>query len=252
MKILISPAKKLDFESETPTKEKSKLFFQEKAISLQSKLKAQSPKELSKLMGLSDSLAELNWKRNQVWTADSNGQSRQAIFAYSGDVYRGLDTYALSLEEIRYLQNHLFILSGLYGLLKPLDPIMPHRLEMGTKFGLNQAKNLYQYWSQSVTHQINESMDEGGEILLNLASNEYFKVVDKKMLKSRVITCHFKELKDGKLKSIMLWVKRARGMMAQYLAKEKASTIEMIKGFSLGNYGFDETLSDENNFFFVR
>ena len=251
MKIFISPAKKLDFESKIPTSKKSELFFPKKTIALQSKLKKQSPKQLSKLMGLSDSLAQLNWERNQVMADDSNGQSRQALFAFSGDVYQRLDPYTLSPQEIDYLQDCLFILSGLYGMLKPMDLIRPHRLEMGTKFGFNKAKNLYQYWSQLVTDKINESTVEA-EVLVNLASDEYFKVVDKKKLKSQVINCHFKEFKDGKLKSIMLWVKQARGMMTRHLANQKANTTETIKGFSLGDYGFDEALSDESNFFFVR
>ena len=251
MKILLSPAKKLDFKRKTSTEKKSELFFQKKAMTIQLKLKTQSAKQLSKLMGLSNSLAQFNWERNQVLTTASNEQSRQAIFAYDGDVYKGLDAYSLDAKDIDYLQKNLLIISGLYGILKPLDPIMPHRLEMSTKFGINTSKNLYQYWEEPVTSKIDKLMGNK-EVLINLASNEYFKVIDKKKLKRKIIRCHFKELRDGELKAIMLWVKQARGMMARYLAKEKANTTEMIKGFSLGNYNFDENISDENNFVFIR
>lgn len=243
MKILLSPAKSLDFERAFPVDVESAPAFEKEALQINSLLKKKSAKSLQKLMGISDALATLNWERNQNFdiVSDEN-QKRPAVYAFSGDVYVGLDVYTLPKEKVALMQKQLRILSGLYGILRPLDIIAPYRLEMGTALSVGRAKNLYGFWKEKVTEYLNAEMEQN-EILVNLASAEYFGVVDQKNLKSTIVSPQFKDFKDGKLKMISFFAKKARGMMARYIIENNATTIEDLKSFSSEGYAFsvDET-----------
>jgi cytoplasmic iron level regulating protein YaaA (DUF328/UPF0246 family) len=252
MKIVISPAKSLDFETAVPTNLHSEAAFLKQSNSIQKVLKKKKPKQLSTLMDISEKLAELNWQRNQDWqTPFAPDNARQAIYGFNGDVYLGLAAYTLPPEKIEVLQNKLRILSGLYGVLKPLDLIQPYRLEMGTKLPVGKNKNLYEFWKTTVTKSLNAELEKG-ELFLNLASNEYFDVVDTKKLKVPVITPEFKDYKDGKLKMISFFAKKARGMMVRYIIDTNAETIDDIKGFNYEGYVFDTNLSKGNTLVFTR
>ena len=252
MKLVISPAKSLDYDSKLPTSKSTEACFLKEAERLNKLLKKKSPKSLSKLMSISDNLSQLNYERNQEWELPfTKDNSRQAIYAFNGDVYRGLDAYTISTKQLDKLQDTVRILSGLYGVLKPLDLIMPYRLEMGTKMPVGRNKNLYEFWKKKVTQQLNSELEEG-ELFLNLASNEYFKAIDKKALKVPVIDIDFKEFKNDKYKTIGIFAKYARGLMTRYIIENDAKTIDDIKGFNLENYRFHEQLSKENNLVFTR
>jgi cytoplasmic iron level regulating protein YaaA (DUF328/UPF0246 family) len=203
-------------------------------------------------MGISDKLAELNWQRNQDWkTPFSPENARPAVFAFDGDVYTGLDAYSIPLEKLNILQERLRILSGLYGLLKPLDLMQAYRLEMGTKLPIGENKNLYEFWKPSIAKALNKELKKG-ELFVNLASNEYFSAVDFKALAVRVITPEFKDYKDGKLKIISFFAKKARGLMVRYIIDTNAETIEDLKGFNYEGYLFDANLSKGNQLVFTR
>jgi cytoplasmic iron level regulating protein YaaA (DUF328/UPF0246 family) len=252
MKIVISPAKSLNFESELPTQTFSEAAFLKEARQVHKELKKLKPKDLSNLMDISDKLAELNWERNQSWkTPFTTENSRPAIYAFDGEVYTGVDAYSIPLDKMEDLQSRLFILSGLYGLLKPLDLIQPYRLEMGTSIAIGESKNLYAFWKTKITKALNKSLSKG-EFLLNLASNEYFSAVDIKSLKANVITPEFKDYKDGKLTMISFFAKKARGLMVRYIINTNAQTIEDIKGFNYEGYAFDANLSSETKLVFTR
>ncbi|WP_335966197.1 peroxide stress protein YaaA [Galbibacter sp. PAP.153] len=253
MKIVVSPAKSLDFESELPTKEYTQPDFLKEAEKLNGALKKKNPKKLSSLMGISDNLAELNWQRNQEFkTPFTVENARPAVFAFNGDVYTGLDAYTIPQEKMKPLQEKLRILSGLYGVLKPLDLIQPYRLEMGTKLTVGRNKNLYDFWKKKVTAKLNDQLTED-ELFINLASNEYFGAVDEKKLKVPVITPIFKDWKNGKLKVISFFAKKARGSMVRYIIDTNAETIEDLKGFNYDGYGFsEEHTKKENELVFVR
>ena len=253
MKIVLSPAKSLDFESPLPTQMFSEYSFQKQSLAIDKVLKKKNPKQLMKLMSISDKLADLNWQRNQVRNvADITPENaRPAIYAFNGDVYIGLDAYSLSEEKIIVLQDKLRILSGLYGLLKPLDLIQPYRLEMGTKLPIGTNKNLNEFWKPAIVKELNAQLTKN-ELFVNLASNEYFDAVDVKKLKVPVITPEFKDYKDGKLKMISFFAKKARGMMVRYIIDTNAETIDDLKGFNYGGYAFDENLSKENTLVFTR
>ena len=252
MKLVLSPAKSLDFESQLPTTITSEAAFLKDSERINKLLKKKSAKGLSKLMSISDALGQLNYERNQEWSLPfSNANARQAAYAFSGDVYRGLDAYTIPENKLEILQDSVRILSGLYGLLKPLDLIQPYRLEMGTKFPVGVKKNLYEFWKTKLTTQLNDELEDG-ELFLNLASNEYFKTVDKKALKVPVVTANFKDFKNGEYKMISFFAKYARGLMARYVVDTNAQTIDDIKGFNIDNYGFSEELSSENELIFVR
>src|SRR5210317_1217954 len=202
MKIILSPAKSLDFESPLPTLQYTESCFLQEAERLSKLLKKKSARSLSKLMSISDNLGRVNYERNQEWSLPfTTSNSRQAAYAFSGDVYRGLDVYSLPEEKINTLQNTVRIISGLYGVLKQLDLMQPYRLEMGTKIAVGRNKNLYEFWRRKITDEINSELEEG-ELFINLASNEYFKAIDSKLLKVEVITPVFKELKNGEYKMI--------------------------------------------------
>ena len=253
MKIVISPAKSLDFENQLPTKLYSEYSFVKQSLTIDKVLKKQKPKQLIELMDISDKLADLNWQRNQERNlAEMTVENaRPAVFAFSGDVYIGLDAYSLSEDKINVLQDKLRILSGLYGLLKPLDLMQPYRLEMGTKLPVGKNKNLYEFWKPIIAKQLNAELQKE-ELFVNLASNEYFDAVDVKILKVPVITPEFKDYKDGKLKMISFFAKKARGMMVRYIIDTNAETIDDLKGFNYEGYAFDANLSKGNKLVFTR
>lgn len=252
MKIVISPAKSLDYETPVPTKQFNQGIFLEEAAKINTVLKKKSPKQLSALMSISPNLGELNWQRNQEWELPlSLDNSRQAIFAFKGEVYIGLDAYSLPLDKLNTLQNKLRILSGQYGLLKPFDLMQPYRLEMGTKLKVGKKENLYQFWGNSITEKLNEEIGEN-ELFINLASAEYFKAVKPALLKVPVITPVFKDLKGGKLKVIAFFAKKARGLMVRFIIDHNIETIGELKNFNYEGYAFDANLSSANELVFTR
>jgi len=253
MKLVISPAKSLDFETAVPTSEFTQGIFLNEAEKLSAVLKKKSPKKLSELMHISPKLGELNWQRNQDWELPfSLENARQAVYAFNGDVYTGLDAYTLlPQEKLEQLQNKLRILSGQYGILKPLDLMQPYRLEMGTKLKVGSKENLYKFWDKKVTEALNAEMEKD-EVFVNLASNEYFKVINTKLLKVPVITPVFKDYKGEKLKIISFFAKKARGLMVRYIIDNNIETIEGLKGFNLEGYAFDSNLSNEKELIFTR
>jgi cytoplasmic iron level regulating protein YaaA (DUF328/UPF0246 family) len=252
MKIVISPAKSLNFEKQLPTLSHTEPEFLKQATTIQNTLKKKKPKQLSELMDISEKLAELNWQRNQKWNPPFTLENaRQAIYAFDGDVYTGLDVYGLAIDKLAVLQNKLRILSGLYGLLKPLDLMQAYRLEMGTSLPIGKNKDLYGFWKKTITQSLNNELEKG-ELFINLASNEYFTAVDLKSLKVPVITPEFKDYKDGKLKMISFFAKKARGMMVRYIINTNAETIDDLKGFNYEGYAFDANLSKGNTLVFTR
>lgn len=252
MKIVVSPAKSLNFESSLPIKEYTESLFLKEAETIQKTLKKKKPKQLMELMDISEKLADLNWERNQNWSLPFTPEnSRPAVYAFDGDVYTGLDAYTIPADKIAVLQDKLRILSGLYGILKPLDLMQPYRLEMGTSLPISTNKNLYEFWKKKLTKALNDEL-EADELFLNLASNEYFSAVDAKALKVPVITPEFKDYKDGKLKMISFFAKKARGLMVRYIIDTNAETIEDLKQFNYEGYAFDANLSKGNTLVFTR
>jgi uncharacterized protein len=252
MKIVISPAKSLNFEKELPTTQFTQPSLLKESKKVHAVLKQKSPAELSELMSISDKLADLNWQRNKAWKTPFNPKnSRPAVYAFDGEVYNGLDAYSIPMEKMDVLQERLRILSGLYGVLKPLDLMQAYRLEMGTKLPIGESKNLYDFWKKTVIASLNKELKKG-ELFVNLASNEYFSVIDTKALKVPVITPDFKDYKDGKLKMISFFAKKARGMMVRYIIDTNAETIEDLKGFNYEGYQFDANLSKGNHLVFTR
>ena len=252
MKILLSPAKSLDFKSDLPTLKTSEGCFLNEAQYLNNILKEKSPKDLSQLMGISSSLGELNYQRNNSWSLPfSQKNARQSIYAFSGDVYRGLDSYTVEEGKIDFMQNSVRIISGLYGLLKPLDLIQPYRLEMGTKMLVGDNKNLYEYWRQKITNQLNNELSDN-EPVLNLASNEYFKAIDRKVVKTDIYTANFKQIKNGEYKTIAIFSKKARGMMTRFIIDNNITDINDLKSFNYDGYLFHKSLSTKKEFIFTR
>ncbi|MGA1226691.1 MAG: peroxide stress protein YaaA [Tamlana sp.] len=252
MKLVLSPAKSLDFETELPIKQHTEAQFLKQSKQLNKILKKKSAKSLSKLMSISDALGQLNYERNQLWDLPFNTyNARPAVYAFNGDVYRGLDAYTIPNEKIDKLQNTVRILSGLYGLLKPTDLIQPYRLEMGTKMPVGTKKNLYEFWKKDITKALNEELDKD-ELFVNLASNEYFKAIDTKALKVPVVNVEFKDFKNGEYKIISFFAKEARGLMARYIIDTDAESIDDLKGFNYGGYNFSEPMSKESELVFIR
>lgn len=252
MKLVLSPAKSLDFESKIPIDQATEACFLKQSERINGLLKKQSPKNLSKLMKISDNLGQLNYQRNQDWQLPfTKDNARQAIYAFSGDVYRGLDAYNIPKDKIETLQNTVRIISGLYGLLKPTDLIQPYRLEMGTKFPVGKNKNLYEFWRKTITQALNDELEDG-ELFLNLASNEYFKAIDTKALKVPVITANFKDFKNGEYKIIAFYAKAARGLMARYIIDTNAKTLDDLKAFNYEGYNFSQPMSTETELVFIR
>ncbi len=252
MKIIISPAKSLDFETPANVKEFTQPRFLEQSEKLNKKLKTISRKKLSELMKISDDLASLNYERNQTWSLPFNSEnSKQAIYSFTGEVFRGIDVTTLDESKVPVLQEKLRILSGLYGLLKPLDLIQPYRLEMGTKLKVGRKDNLYQFWGNDLADSLNSELDDN-ELLINLASTEYFKALPKKALKVPMITPVFKDFKNGQYKTIMTFAKKARGLMVRYIIENDIETLEQLKGFDTDGYRFTEEMSSENELVFTR
>ena len=252
MKVLLSPAKSLDFKTQLPTEKNSFLCFEKEAEYLNSILKRKSPKDLSNLMGISSKIADLNYERNHNWSLPfTQKNARQAVYAFSGDVYRGLDAYSIDDEKIDYMQNTVRIISGLYGLVRPLDLIQPYRLEMGTKLSFDSNMNLYDYWKEKITNQLNSELSEN-EPVLNLASNEYFKAIDSKVIRSEIYSANFKQLKDGNYKTIAIFSKKARGMMTRFIVDNNITEISDIKSFGYDGYRFHNELSTDNELVFTR
>ncbi|RZJ69721.1 peroxide stress protein YaaA [Flavobacterium sp.] len=252
MKIVISPAKTLDFESELPSKRHTQSAFLTQSRKVHKELKSKKPKELMELMDISDKLADLNWQRNKAWKTPFTAENaRPAMYAFHGDVYIGLDAYTIPADKIDDLQHKLRILSGLYGLLKPLDLIQPYRLEMGTQLPIGEDKNLYAFWKETLTKALNKELKKG-ELFVNLASNEYFSAIDTKALKVPVITPEFKDYKNGKLSIVSFFAKKARGMMVRFIIDTNAETVDDLKGFNYDGYSFDANLSTGNSLVFTR
>ena len=252
MKIIISPAKSLDYETALPTQRHTTAKFLKDSRVINKVIRKKKPNDLSELMNISDNLAQLNWQRNKAWkTPFTTENARPAIYAFAGDVYVGLDAYSLPVEKLDDLQDKLRILSGLYGLLKPLDLIQPYRLEMGTQLPVGESKNLYEYWRSKLTAALNKELKKG-ELFVNLASDEYASAIDFKALKVPVVKVDFKDLKEGKLKIISFFAKKARGMMVRYIVDTDAKTIDDLKGFNYDGYGLDANLSKQNHLVFTR
>ena len=251
MKIIISPAKSLNFEDKVQTSINSKPLFHNDAIKINSELKKESIESLCDLMGISSKLGELNWTRNQDFIKDSN-YSKQAIFAFNGDVYDGLDINSLDNEKHQLVNNVIRILSGLYGILKPFDHIKPYRLEMGTKFSINGNKDLYDFWKSKVTNQLKSELAED-ELIVNLASNEYFSVINSKKVSNKIISPQFKDYKNGTLKIISFYAKKARGLMSRFIIDNNVKSVNEILSFDSGGYSYSKRdTADELKPVFIR
>lgn len=254
MKVLLSPAKSLNYEHEISTPQPTKANFLEESSYLVKKLQKLSKKQLADLMSISEQLSNLNHERYQNWVSpeELNSNAKPAVTVFTGEVYKGLAVEDFTSEDFEKAQQQLLILSGLYGVLRPLDLMYPYRLEMGTKFEVTpKMNNLYKFWGSKIAEYINSQCEEG-ELIVNLASNEYFKAVDKQKIKNRIITPVFKELKGDKFKVIMMYAKHARGAMAREIVINSYSTIEEIKSYNVDGYSFSEEMSKENEFVFIR
>ena len=254
MLIVISPAKSLDYKTPPKISEFTIPEFLNESEKLVGRLKTMSPKKLSELMGISADLGELNFKRFQEWHLPFTPENaKQAILAFNGDVYQGLNATTFSKEQFERAQTKLRILSGIYGVLKPLDLMQPFRLEMGTKLKYYKSKDLYSFWNPLITKKINEAVSESGnKVLINLASNEYFKSIDKKKLKAEIVTPDFKEFKNGSYKMISFFAKRARGLMSRYLIENDISDPSDLLAFDAEGYSFNSRLSKADNPVFTR
>jgi len=254
MLIVVSPAKKLDYETPSPTQKFTQSTLLDHSQELINCCVKLSPADLSSLMGISDQLAGLNAARFGEWSLPfTTDNAKQAVLAFSGDVYTGLQAYKFDDASFDFAQQHLRILSGLYGLLKPLDLVQAYRLEMGTKLDNDRGANLYQFWGDIITDHLNKALaEQGDDILINLASNEYFKSVKKKSLQANIITPAFKDWKNGQYKMISFYAKKARGLMANYIIENKISQINDLKQFNSAGYEYSESLSKVNDWVFTR
>ncbi len=254
MLLVISPAKNLDYETPLPTRKHSKAQLLDEAATLMEDLRQLAPHELSKLMHISDKLGTLNYDRNQAWQPPFTlKNARQAVLAFKGDVYLGLNAYEMDDDDLTFAQEHLRILSGLYGLLRPLDLVQPYRLEMGTKFATARGGDLYSFWGDKITEALNKQLKKlETPVLINLASNEYFKSVKPKALKAEVITPVFKDYKNGQYKVISFYAKKARGLMSAYIIKHRLTDPQGIKAFDTAGYGYNEAMSSAREWVFTR
>ncbi|ROT99248.1 peroxide stress protein YaaA [Marinobacter sp. R17] len=253
MLMVISPAKNLDYESPLATQKYTQPAFLDDACELIDQLKTLEPHQVSNLMGISDKLGQLNAERYQQWhTPFSPDNARPAVLAFNGDVYTGLDAPSFDDRDFDFAQDHLRILSGLYGILRPLDLMQPYRLEMGTKFENKRGKDLYAFWGNKLTMALNDELADEGQVLINLASNEYFKSVKKKELDGRIITPQFKDWKNGQYKMISFYAKKARGLMCAYAIKNRINDPEALKQFDSAGYYFSEEQSSGDNWVFLR
>ncbi len=254
MILVLSPAKTLDFETPAITKQFCQPAFLDDSEELIDELKQLEPSEISLLMSISKKLATLNSKRFIDWQRPFTPKnSKQALLAFSGDVYEGLSVDSLSEDDLAWSNDHLRILSGLYGLLKPLDLIQPYRLEMSTRFNNQRGKNLYEFWGDKITEKLNQDLaGDKKPVLINLASTEYFKSIKPKLLNSKMITPVFKDWKNDKYKIISFYAKKARGMMAAYIIKNRIETVELLKDFDVAGYAYSAEESSEKEWVFLR
>ena len=252
MKIISSPAKLMKFNTlNTPLRSTTPKFIEEAEL-IQKNLKPKTPKFLMDLMDISQKLADENWQRNQVWNAKpTDKESSQSIYSFNGEVYKGLEIENLDENAVGYLQKNFRMLSGLYGLLRPSDKIMPYRLEMGRAFKFEKNKNLYNFWQSKITEELKSELKKD-EILLNVASHEYFKAVNQKELRNNIVNVEFKEIRNGKPKTIVVYTKHARGLLTRFCAETSAKTLNDIKAFNVNKYLIDESLSTPNNLVFTR
>ena len=254
MLLLLSPAKKLDYESAVRTSLHTQPLFVDQAKSLINILRKKSVAEVGELMNLSNALAELNVERYQDWTPKfSLDNSRQAVLAFNGDVYEGLEATTFSDAQLKWAQEHVAILSGLYGVLRPLDLMQPYRLEIGTRLENPNGKNLYAYWGSAIAQYLNEQLESHkSKVILNLASEEYFKAVDKKTLSADIIQCVFQDYKNGAWKVISFHAKRARGLMARFVVENKINDSKKLTQFAAEGYAYDSASSTETKLVFRR
>ena len=252
---VLSPAKTLDYESRVPIKDFSTSELITESKKLMKELKILSPEDLSSLMGLSEKLANLNFERNMNWRAEKKlgEHSRQAIYAFKGDVYVGLDIFTLNQKQVRFLNQHIRVLSGLYGILKPLDLIEPYRLEMGTKLRNSKGKDLYKFWNNKISMNLGKDLEShDNRSIINLASVEYFSSIKLVDLKVPVFNPVFKDYKNGKYKIISFYAKKARGLMARYIALNNIDNPKGILGFDLGGYNYSKKDSNQFSPVFLR
>jgi len=254
MLMVISPAKTLDYSTPPVTQSHSQPDYLAQSTQLIALLRQMSPAQISELMQLSDKLAGLNVARYASWqppfTLDN---AKQALLAFKGDVYTGLAAEDFSEQDFAFAQQHLRILSGLYGLLRPLDLMQPYRLEMGTRLANPQGKDLYAFWGTQISQWLNQALaQQGGNLLLNLASNEYFSAIKKDALNAQIIDTEFRDLKNGQYKIISFYAKKARGLMARFVIKERVQQLEALKDFNAEGYYFSPPHSSENRLVFLR
>jgi uncharacterized protein len=255
MLFLLSPAKSLDFESPVPkTVPHTQPQFTRQSAELIALLKAYSPQKIAELMDLSDALSSLNVARYAVWSPKFTARnSKQALLAFNGDVYDGLAANTLSADDLQWAQQHVGMLSGLYGVLRPLDYMQPYRLEMGTKLANARGANLYQFWGTQIADYVNTQLaDDKAPVVVNLASNEYFKSVDRKALKARVVECVFEDYKGADYKIISFFAKRARGLMARYAIDKRITTVKKLESFKSDGYAFAPAASEPDRLVFRR
>lgn len=252
MKIITSPAKLMHISHHQNYVPSSTPIFIKDSEFIQSFLKQKTPQFLSELMEISNKIADENWERNQKWNIHpTSNESCQALYAFTGEVYRGLGADSLDATSVEYLNKHYRILSGLYGLLKPSDTVMLYRLEMGIKFQFGGYSNLYSFWKEKITSALNDELGDN-DFILNLASNEYFKAIDTKKINAKIINFQFYEIKSGKPKTIVVYTKHARGLVTRFCAENKVETIDKVKAFNYEGYLFNEELSSDTNFVFTR
>ena len=253
MKTLISPSKTLNFENNNVCNLKTNCRLINHTTKLHKILVNYSMSDLKELMSVSDKIAELNYNRFKSWKNPSESDSsKQAIYAFKGDVYSGLDAESIKEDKLEFLQENLRIISGFYGLLRPFDKILPYRLEMSTKLENLRGKNLYEFWGDNITDLLNNDIEDKNGYVINLASNEYFKSIKKNKLKNKIITPIFKEFKNGTYKTIAIYAKKARGLMSRFIIDNKIQKPENLKSFNLERYSFDTNLSDDYNYVFTR
>ena len=254
MLIVVSPAKTLDYETPPKTKVYTQPDYLDNSQEIITRLRKLSSPELSTLMNVSQKIADLNVDRYKTWNKKfTDKNSKQSVLAFKGDVYTGLDADTFNSKDFNFAQKHLRILSGLYGLLRPLDLMQAYRLEMGTRLDTAKGKNLYEFWGSSITGGLNKQLKKSkSEYLVNLASNEYFKAVKPKELNAKIITPAFKEYKNGEYKMIGIFAKKARGMLSRYIIKNQLTNPEDIKSFNEDGYKFNKKLSNGNTWVFSR
>ena len=254
MLMVISPAKTLDFDSPLATTKNSQPRFLDQSQQLINELQKLAPHDISNLMSVSDKIGTLNFDRFQAWQLPfDQDNARAAVLAFKGDVYTGMQAESFNAGDFTFAQKHLRILSGLYGLLRPLDLMQPYRLEMGTKFANKSAKNLYEFWDNKITDVLNQDIKKSGnKVLVNLASNEYFKSVQLKQLDADMVTPVFKDFKNGKYKIISFYAKKARGMMAAYIIKNKITKADDLKSFNVDGYNFNSEMTVGTDWVFTR